>query len=399
MRGSIRQRSKGSWELRYDGPRKTGGRRRYVSETVRGTKRDAERVLRDRLAALEAGAHVPKTRETVAEFMSTWMQNYAATNTLPSTRYGYQGYINRYIVPTIGHISIQKLTAADIQALYGELAQLGKSPTTIVQLHRIIHKALAEGVRWGILTRNVADATTPPRLQKQELRVWDMRTTVEFLQAIRGTRYGNLYSLAALTGMRRSELCGLKWEDVDLVNKRLRVLRSLQRIPGTGIQQGPTKTQGSRRSIRLSDAAVTVLHGIRGRQLTQEIEAGDDWQDTGLVFTGDIGQPLSPDVVSRQFSRLVKKAGLPHLTLHGLRHGLASLLLSANINPKVVSELLGHSNIGITMDTYSHVLPDIQDTAARAVDDAFFLPTEMPTESPEQAMAPNQFWDGSSAPS
>ena len=368
MRGSIRQRSKGSWQIRYEGPPDATGTRKYLSETVRGTRKDVERVLRGRLAAIENGGYVPKNKEKVGEFMQRWLDTYSATNVTPRTLQGYFGYIQRYISPSIGSLPLQGLTARHIQGVYADMLDRGLSATTVVQLHRILKQALSHAVKWGILTRNVADATTPPRIQRKQLEMWDVDTIHRFLDAARDSRYRDFYHLAILTGMRRSELTGLQWENVDLEAGAVRVVKTLQIIVGKGLQDGLPKTSRSRRSIALSPATVNLLHEIRGHQIEQSLAAADAWQNTGYVFTQADGRPRYPDEVTREFTRIVHDANLPHLTLHGLRHAHATLLLTAGEHPKVVSERLGHSNIAVTMDTYSHVLPGLQEAAVRKLD-------------------------------
>lgn len=370
MNGSIRQRSKGSWQIRYDGPPDTKRQRKYISETIQGTKRGAERVLRERLAAIENGGYVPKQKETVAQFMTGWLETYAATNTSVRTQEGYRGNITRYIAPTIGTVELQKLTPRHIQGIYANMLERGLSARTVLHTHRVIREALSHAVRWGMLTRNVADAATPPRAQRKDIEMWGVDTVNQFLEAANQNRFHDLYHLAVLTGMRRSELCGLKWDIIDLVGGRLSVVGTLQRIPGKGLVEGQPKTGKSRRSIALSPAAVNLLHAIRGLQIEQRLAAGDAWQNTGYVFTQADGTPVDPESVSKDFCAIVRKAGLPHLTLHGLRHAHATLLLTAGVHLKVVSERLGHSNIAITADTYSHVLPGIQEAAALALDES-----------------------------
>ena len=243
------------------------------------------------------------------------------------------------------------------------------NPRTALHVHRLLRKALADAVKWGHLSRNAADATTPPRAEQRQIDMWDAETTDRFLEAAEGSRFSGLYQLAVLTGMRRSELAGLKWANVDLVNGRLSVVSTLQRIPGHGLVEGLPKTNRSRRSLSLRADAVNLLHGIRGRQMEDQLAIGELWLNTSYVFTQSNGRPVEPDKVSLDFAIIVRKAGLPHLTLHGLRHAHATLALSAGVNPKVVSERLGHASTAITMDVYSHVLPGIQEEAAQAVED------------------------------
>ena len=369
MNGSIRQRSKGTWQLRYDAPPDGTGKRRFVSETVRGNKKDAERVLRERLASIENGGYVAKDKETVAQYMQRWLQTYAATNTTIRTQEGYKGNVDRYIVPSIGGIVLQNLTGRHIQTMYGQMLDRGLSARTALHVHRVLREALGHGVKWGILTRNVADATTPPRPDNRQADMWDAETIDQFLVAAEGGRFRSVYHLAVLTGMRRSELAGLKWDHVDLVNGRLSVIATLQRIIGQGLVAGQPKTPRSRRSIALASDAIELLHSLRGRQIEQRLDFGELWMNSGYVFTQEGGKPINPPSVSKDFASIVRKAELPHLTFHGLRHAHATLALTAGINPKIVSERLGHSNIAVTMDTYSHVLPGMQEAAAQAVED------------------------------
>ena len=238
----------------------------------------------------------------------------------------------------------------------------------MVQLHRILKQALSHAVKWGTLPRNVADATTAPRIQRKHMAMWDVETINRFLDAANSSRFRDLYHFAVLTGLRRSEICGLQWANVDLLGAKLGVVNTLQRIPGHGLVDGQPKTARSRRSIALAPDAVELLHTIRGQQIEQEWDLGGLWQRTGYVFTQLGGSPVVPDQATQDFARIVQREGFPHLTLHGLRHAHATLALSAGVNPKVVSERLGHSTIAVTMDTYSHVLPGLQEEAALAVE-------------------------------
>ncbi len=241
MKGSIRQRSKGTWQLRYDAPPDGTGKRRFVSETFKGNKKDAEQVLRGLLAAIETGNYVTRDKETVAEFLTHWPQTYAASNTTLRTQQGYLGNIQRYIAPAIGSIELQKLKPEQIQKMYVGLLDMGLGNRTVLHVHRVLRKALSDGVKWGVLIRNVADAATPPRPQNKEMDMWDTDTIGKFITFTEGHRFRDFYLLALLTGLRRSELCGVKWESVDLVSGRLSVVRTLQRIDGKGLCRRVTK--------------------------------------------------------------------------------------------------------------------------------------------------------------
>jgi integrase len=334
---------------------------------VKGNKKDAEKALRERLAVIENGGYVAKDKETVAQFLRRWLEMYASTNTTLRTQEGYRGSIDRYIIPKIGSVGLQQLSANQIQGIYSSMLERGLSNRTALHVHRVLRKALQDGVKWGLLTRNIADAATPPRPERKPMDVWDAETVDIFLQAAEQSRFFYFYSLAVETGMRRSELAGLMWENVDLVNGTLSVVQTLQRIPGYGLVIGQPKTNRSRRLISLTPDSVNLLHAVNGEQIERELNYGDVWQNTGYVFTQLDGTNIDPESVSRDFCAIVRKARLPHLTLHGLRHVHATLALTAGVNPKTVAERLGHSSIATTMDVYSHVLPSIQSGAAHAV--------------------------------
>jgi len=297
-------------------------------------------------------------------FLNRWLETYTATNTGLSTQEGYKGSIDRYIIPAIGAVPIQSLTSHDIQKIEAGMIQRGLSARTVLHMHRLLKEALSHAVKWGIVVRNVADGVTPPRPQTKEMEMWDQDTVEQFLAVIEGHRFEDFYQLALVTGMRRGELAGLKWENVDLVVGRLSVVSTRQRIIGKGVVESQPKTPKSRRSIKLGPDTVELLHEIRGRQMEQRLTFGDAWQDSGFVITKSDGLPINPPTATKAFTTIVRRAGLPHLTLHGLRHVHATDLMTSNVNPKVVSERLGHSNISITMDIYSHVLPGLQEEAA-----------------------------------
>ena len=367
--GSVRRTKSGSWEIRYEVPVQNGNDRRQAYETIRGSRRDAERILRERLGAVDSGSHIERTTETVSDFLDRWLQTYVATNTAPSTQRGYEAVIRRYIKPAFGVTPLQGLQPNQIQAMYATLLAQGLSATTALHTHRVLKGALQHAIKWGVLNHNPANATDPPRPTRQEMRMWDVRTIHQFFDASAGNPYKNIYHLAILTGMRRSELLGLQWKDIDWNNATLHVQRSLQRINGRGLVVSQPKTKKSRRAIDLGSSSVDLLKNVKTKQLERRLSTGPVWNDQDFVFTQMDGKPLHPDKVSNEFRRIVKKNNLPHLTLHGLRHAHATLMLSAGANPKIVSERLGHSNVSITLDLYSHLLPGLQKAAAQAVED------------------------------
>ncbi len=219
------------------------------------------------------------------------------------------------------------------------------------------------------MARNVADLVTPPRDQHKEMRTLDVEQARQLLDSVRGDRFEALYILALTAGLRQGELLALRWQDVDLGDKSLRVVGTLYRSSNGTLKIGEPKTAGSRRQVTLGGLAVDALRRHKDNQAAQRLLCGDAWEDHGLVFTNEVGRPMeATNLRQRFFQPLLKRAGLPRIRFHDLRHTAATLLLGEDVNPKIVSERLGHSRVGITLDLYSHVTPTMQRKAADAVD-------------------------------
>jgi integrase len=238
------------------------------------------------------------------------------------------------------------------------------------KLHVALHKALDQAVKWHMIRRNVAEVVKAPRPSPEEIQPLNRNQTKTLLEVAKGEdRFEALYMLAVTTGLRQGELLGLKWEDVDFQDGVVRVRRTLTRHKGR-LLLGEPKTKRSRRTVRLTEAAAKALKDHLTRQIEQMERLGDLYEDHGLVFATERGTLVNPtNLRKRSFKPLLKKAGLPTIRFHDLRHTCATLLLSRNVNPKIVSEMLGHATIAITLDTYSHVLPNMQEGAARALED------------------------------
>jgi integrase len=257
-----------------------------------------------------------------------------------------------------------------VQGFYQDRLDAGLSASTVHKVHTILHKALARAVAWQMVPRNVTDAVEPPRPAPREMRPQSPAEARKLLDAAQGDRLEALYVLAATTGMRQGELLALKWQDVDLGNATVSVRRTLTRSGGR-YTLGEPKTKKSRRSIRLTPRAANVLEQHLERQLSDIQMLGDNYADQGLVFSTDTGTPFNPsNVRQRSFTPLLRKASIPHIRFHDLRHTCATLLLGKGTHPKLVQELLGHATVAITLDTYSHVMPGMGDQTARAMQEA-----------------------------
>jgi integrase len=244
----------------------------------------------------------------------------------------------------------------------------GAAAASIKQLHAILHKMLKQALRWSVVPRNVADLVTPPRIPKREMHVLSADEARCLLKAARDEPLEALYLLALTTGMRQGELVALCWKDVDLASGSVRVQRTMHVIDGAR-QFSEPKSASSRRRIELTQTAIAALSRHRARQAEARLFAGSAWQDNDLVFTNAVGEPIdATNLLRHRFYPLLAKAGLPKIRFHDLRHTAATLLMSEGIHAKIVSEMLGHSTIAITLDLYSHVTPTMQKEAARAMD-------------------------------
>jgi integrase len=277
--------------------------------------------------------------------------------------------ITQHLKPTLGHIKISLLQSAHIQEYYvqklsnGKIDGGGLSATSVKHHHRLIFKVLKDAVKWQLLMRNVAEAVTPPKTKKVEMQIWDNEKVKTFLEESKKSSYFPIYLTAIYTGMRRGEVLGLRWQDIDFQNNIIYVRQSLQEVKKVGLTFKEPKS-GKSRSITITSNITKELKKVYKQQLENKLLFGADYNDFDLVFAQKNGKPLQPTEMARNYRKMVEKSGLPYIRFHDLRHTHATLMLQQGIHPKVVSERLGHSTIGITMDTYTHVLPNMQKEAA-----------------------------------
>jgi len=407
MRGHVRKRGEpGSWEYIVDiglaaaqrctvcnkrlwierRPMATcpscGGRlteteeRRRETKSGFATRKECQAAMNKLLVAVEQHNYSAPTKASVREYLTKeWLPAVKAT-IRPSTYNSYVQHVECHIVPHIGTVKLQKLSGSQVNALYAKLADTGRkdgksglSAMTIHHAHSCLHKACKDAVRWGHLPRNPLDAADPPRKKgdgTREMRTWTKEQLKAFLEALKDERLYALWHTIAMTGMRRGEAIGLRWSDVDLENARLAVRRALIPINREVVVSEP-KTVKGRRVIALDPGTVEILKAQAARQLDEQKEWNDASVESQLVFTRENGAALDPESVSRYFRQAVKKSMLPQIRLHDLRHTHATLALQAGIHPKVVSERLGHATISITLDTYSHAIPAMQEEAAALI--------------------------------
>ena len=374
MRGHIRKRGN-KWVVVVDVGYNENGRRKQRWHSGFETKRDATRALTEIANRLQRGDYVEPSKVTLAVFLREWLAGVKAT-IRPSTWKSYELNVERHIIPALGSLPLQSVTAARLNAFYGELLERGHlgrtsggglSTRTVRYIHMILRRALSDAVRWNRLARNPADQADPPRQgASASMNVWAADELKAFLDHVSGDRLHAAWMVLATTGVRRGEALGLRWRDVDLDSARLAIRQTLLSVRKEVFFSTP-KTVKSRRSVALDPRTVAALSAHRARQNEERLVFGGGWPDHDLVFTGEDGEPVHPDHLSWAFNRHVKQADLPRIRLHDLRHTHASLALAAGIHPKVVSERLGHATVSITLDIYSHAIPALQEEAAEKV--------------------------------
>ena len=382
--GSIQKREgkRGvRWSVIYDDPHAVGKRKQRRKTFTR--KREAEAFLAKTLDQINTGNFIEPSLMSVGDYLDHWLDTYARHNVRPTTFRSYEQMIRLHVKPTLGAQGLQKLQPAHLQAFYSEKLTSGRadgkpgglSPRTVQYLHRIVREALQQAFKWQMVGRNVADATEPPRAPRKPPAAWDADQVGRFLAHVEAidSRDNPIWHLAVTTGLRRGELLGLRWQDLDLDQATLRVRQNLVEVDGRLVFQEP-KTKSGRRSVALFPVTVQKLREHRTIQLQQRLQAGPAWDDHDLVFSTPDGKPLYPSNLTTRFRKLVSETDLPPITLHGLRHTHATLMLKDNMHVKIMSERLGHSIIALTLDTYAHVLPDMQRQALEAVDASMFDP-------------------------
>ncbi len=338
------------------------------------TKKEASKALRDALTARERGEWIEPSDLSVRDYLvDHWLPTLDALELRPNTKLAYRLHVEKRIVPKIGSIPLQRLTYSDVVKMHARLAsengQRGHvlSPATRRGILAVLHKALAEAVRGGLLRTNPADDVKYPRVERtRRLNTWDAAELDKFLRASRADRLSPLWILLAKTGMRRGEALGLCWSDVDLDSGSVYLQRSRHQV-GYQVVEGPLKG-GEGRRVHIGAGTVAALRSWKAQQAAERLQWGPAWQDTGHVFTRENGEPWHPNKVTESFGEAVKAAKVKRIRVHDLRHTHATLWLMAGGHPKVLQERLGHKSIKITMDTYSHALPTMQEGIADVLD-------------------------------
>lgn len=354
--GSMRQRRDGLWEARVT----VNGKQRSLYGKTRA---EVSRKMREALRDTEHGLPLADERVTVSQYLSRWLETSVKPSVRPSTYQSYEMHVRVHLSPALGRTRLSHLTPHHVQDMMNRLLETGRSPMTVLHIRATLRKALGQAVKWGMIQRNVATLVDPPKASRYHVEALSPEDAGKILAAVKGHRLEALFTVALAVGLRQGEALGVRWEDLDLENAQLRVQQALQRVNGT-LQLVEPKSARSRRTIPLPGVAVASLRGHRALQHRERLAAGDSWTDSGLVFTTESGSPLDGPTVTRVLQRLLQAACLPRHRFHDLRHDCATLLLAQGVSMRVVMETLGHSQISLTANTYSHVVPALQRDAA-----------------------------------
>jgi integrase len=383
MKGHIRKRGN-SYAIVVELPRDPStGKRRQKWHYINGTKRDAERTLRELLTSMDNGTYIKHKKLTLGSLLREWLTDYVAIHDSPRTLESYSSNVKRHLIPALGALPLAELKPQHIQGYYAKALESGRadgkgglSARSVLYHHRIIGKALGYAVKMGLIARNVTDAVSPPRVAKVTMATLSPEEVSRILDTAKDSPYYVFFVTLLYTGLRRGELLALRWRNLDLDSASLAVVETAYQLGNGEYVIKEPKTAHSRRMVSLSPAIVGLLQEYRADQVLLRIQLGIGLTEDDFVFVRYDGRPLLPNAVTHAFQKLVKKAGLRRVRLHDLRHTHATLMLKAGIHPKIVSERLGHASIGITLDTYSHVLPGLQKQAAEKFDAVVVLESE-----------------------
>lgn len=374
MKGHIRERTPGKWAIVIDVPDPETGKRRRKWHTFHGTKRQAETECARLIAELDGGSYIEPSKTTVREYFVRWLSHEKA-NVSPKTHERYEELLLKNVAPVIGSITLNKLTAARIDGCWAHLLENGRrdgrgglSPRTVHHCRRVMLTAMDQALKWDLLKKNPVALTRPPKIEKEAMGAYTAAQTAVMLDELRSTRVYIPVLLAALCGLRRGEILALRWKNVDFGSGSLSIRESAEEV-GQQVRYKETKS-GKARTVALSSTVREELKRHKISQAEEQLKFGIRPNENSFVVAQIDSSPLKPTSLTHEWTRLAAKSVLPRIRFHDLRHSHATQLLAAGVHPKIASERLGHSTIGITLDLYSHVMPGMQANAAEQVDAA-----------------------------
>jgi integrase len=374
MKGHIRERSPGRWAIILDVRDPETGRRKRKWHSFAGTKREAQNECARLITTMQSGSYIEPSKTKLAEFLDHWLCH-IRSQVAPRTFERYTEIARKNLAPAIGSAVLTKLRPEQISAAYTNALVTGRrngsgglSPRTVHHMHRILRQALDQAVRWNLLVRNPADAVKPPKVERTPMQAYDLVETAAVIEAARHSRMMVPTLLAVLCGLRRGEILALRWRHVDLELGQIGIVQSLEQTSG-GLRFKETKS-GRARTVALSATVTAELLAHRARQAQELLRLGIRLSPNTLVAARADGEPMQPRSLTHEWQKLTKRRGLRPVRFHDLRHAHATHLLASGVHPKIASERLGHSSVGVTLDLYSHVTRGMQEDAAALVDAA-----------------------------
>lgn len=380
---SKRDNNEGSVYIRKDG--KYG-----ASVTIQGkrvqktfkTQKEAKAWRKEMLHQIEDGLTYKGANYSLGMYLKEWLDG-KRSSIKPHTHEQYDQVVKTHINPYLGKVKLKDIESFQIQRFYNEKLKNGTSESTVYLIHRVLRCALRQAYAMGLIPRNPISPIKSPKPKKKEMRTYNDYQARDLLRAAEGTDLEALLFVELATGLRIGEIIGLKWSDLDMETGTLRICRQVQRVKDVGLVFSEPKSEKSRRLIILGPEAIKRLQKHADRQYQQKLFAGDRWMENDLIFPNTIGKPKEQNRLLKDFKILADAAGLPRIRFHDLRHTAATLMLQEEVNPKIVQEILGHSDINLTLNTYSHVLPTLQKEAAVKLEGLLTL-TEVTVEREQQ---------------
>ncbi len=317
---------------------------------------------------IDNGLNLSAANVDFATFLNKWYDAHKLSIRL-NTSINYRRMLDHHIIPAMGKMKLKDIRPDHIQGFYTAEMKAGTSKAVIGIIHSVLHIAFGQAMKWGLIGRNPVEAVIKPKNKSKEIKPLDENQARAFLSIVSSTRYDAIFWMAITTGLRQGELLGLRWSDLDWRSKQIQVQRQIQRVPKEGLVFSEPKSKSGKRTIVLSDEMIEKLHKHIDIQDMERSIAGNRWKENDLIFSSSIGTSIDRRNLFEEFKGFLKKVGLPNIRFHDLRHTAATLMLKQGVHPKIAQERLGHSNISITLNTYSHVLPSMQEEMANKLDE------------------------------
>lgn len=382
-KGSVLKRGKDSWRLQVNCGMDAEDKQIRKTKTIHAaSKKEAEKELAKFIAEIEKGQFIEPTKLTFADFTYRWLRDYAEKNLAPKTVFRYKQILKSRVLPAMGYLKIEKITPVHLMEFYANLQEDGiredgksgvLSAATILYHHRVISSILNDAVQWQVIASNPASRVKPPKGTKIQAACYDEEQTAALLEALEreDIKYKVMVHLALFTGLRRGELMGLEWQDLNFEKNILDIRQASQYLPGQGTFTKKPKNQSSVRFLCLPSSLMALLKQYKAHQAEERLKAGIQWQGSERIFTTQKGGTMHPDTVSRWFPKFLKRQGLPELPFHGLRHTAATMLINQGLPAKSISGRMGHSNIGTTFDIYGHYLKSADRESADRLEEVY----------------------------